>query len=292
MPLTFWTFLIGGFALSGFPLITAGFWSKDEILAHAFGTGQLIVFGMLALAALLTAFYTMRQITLTFLGAPRTPAASQAHESVTTMTAPLVVLAVFAVAAGWIGIPEDFLGLHLPFGNWFHAFVGGTLLEHPPALAFQWTPLLTSVAVASLGLLVGWWVYRRVPAGGPDPLVRALGPIHTLLRRKYYIDELYDAAIVRPVYWLADQVSYRWIDRGLIDGFLHAVARLALRIGSGLRQGIDLPIVNGFGDLVGNSVKFGGRALRYVQTGRVQGYLVIGLLFTGLLLSYFLLIRP
>src|SRR5512145_517932 len=72
MPITFWTFLIGGFALSGFPIITAGFWSKDEILADAFGHGHYIVFGVLALAAFMTAFYTMRQITLTFLGKPRT----------------------------------------------------------------------------------------------------------------------------------------------------------------------------------------------------------------------------
>ncbi len=72
MPVTFWTFLIGGLALSGFPLVTAGFWSKDEILAGAFNGGHLVVFIVLALAALLTAFYTMRQITLTFLGEPRT----------------------------------------------------------------------------------------------------------------------------------------------------------------------------------------------------------------------------
>ncbi len=74
MPVTFWTFVIGGFALSGFPLITAGFWSKDEILADAFAHAP-VVFIVLALAALLTAFYTMRQITLTFFGKPRTEAA-------------------------------------------------------------------------------------------------------------------------------------------------------------------------------------------------------------------------
>jgi NADH-quinone oxidoreductase subunit L len=292
MPVTFVTFLIGGFALSGFPLITAGFWSKDEILAEAFGTGQLAVFGTLALAALITAFYTMRQITLTFLGVPRTPAASHAHESVPTMTAPLVVLAVFAVAAGWAGIPEGFMGLHLAIPNWLHEFVGGTLLEHPETIPFQWIPLLTSVGVAGVGLLTGWVVYRRMPAGAPDPLVRALGPIHTLLRRKYYLDELYDWAFVRPAYWLADRVSYRLIDRGLIDGFLHAVGRFALRLGSIFRHWIDLPVVNGFGDFVGEGIKRTGRVFRFVQTGQVQGYLVVALLFTGLLLSYFLLIRP
>jgi NADH-quinone oxidoreductase subunit L len=82
MPTTFWTFLIGGLALSGFPILTAGFWSKDEILADAFANSQMVVFVVLALAALLTAFYTMRQITLTFLGKPRTDAAEHAHESV------------------------------------------------------------------------------------------------------------------------------------------------------------------------------------------------------------------
>jgi NADH-quinone oxidoreductase subunit L len=292
MPVTFVTFLIGGLALSGFPIVTAGFWSKDEILAEAFGTGQLVVFATLALAALITAFYTMRQITLTFLGTPRTPAASHAHESVWTMTAPLVVLAVFAVGAGWVGIPEGFAGLRLAIPNWLHDFVGGTLLEHPETLPFQWIPLLTSIGVAGLGLLAGWGLYRKMPAGAMDPLVRWLGPVHTLLRRKYYLDELYGAVFVRRAYWLADQVSYRWIDRGLIDGFLHAVGRASLRVGSALRHWIDLPVVNGFGDFVGEGIKKTGRAFRLVQTGQVQGYLVVGLLFTGLLLSYFLLIRP
>ena len=80
MPITFWTFLIGGFALSGFPLITAGFWSKDEIFADAFANGHIAVFVTLAIAAFLTAFYTMRQITLTFLGEPRTKEAEHAQE--------------------------------------------------------------------------------------------------------------------------------------------------------------------------------------------------------------------
>ena len=106
MPITFWTFLIGGLALSGFPVLTAGFWSKDEIFADAFGNGHLAVFLVLALAAFLTAFYTMRQITLTFLGEPRTKAARHASETVWTMTIPLIMLAVFAVGYGWVGIPE------------------------------------------------------------------------------------------------------------------------------------------------------------------------------------------
>jgi NADH-quinone oxidoreductase subunit L len=292
MPRTFWTFLIGGFALSGFPLLTAGFWSKDEILADAFANDHQAVFIVLALAAFLTAFYTMRQITLTFLGKPRTPAAEQAHESVWSMTAPLLVLATFAVAAGWIGIPEEFpvLGGLLP--NWFHEFVGSTLLEHPHTLPFNAAPLLTSVGVALAGLFLGWLVYRRVPSGAADPLSQPLGPIYRLLKNKYYFDELYDFLFVRPAYWFAETFVYRWLDRGVIDGVLHAIGRTALRVGSFLRNAIDLPIVNGFGDAVGEGVKRAGRRFRVIQTGRVQEYLVIGLLFTGLLLSYVIIFQP
>ncbi len=116
MPITYWTFLIGGMALSGFPFVTAGFWSKDEIFADAFYQGShgnplgWMVLGMLALAAFLTAFYTTRQISLTFLGKPRSPLAEHAHESNGYMTTPLVLLSIFAIAAGWVGIPDNFLG--------------------------------------------------------------------------------------------------------------------------------------------------------------------------------------
>jgi len=292
MPRTFWTFLIGGFALSGFPVLTAGFWSKDEILADAFSSDHQVVFIVLALAAFLTAFYTMRQITLTFLGKPRTQAAEEAHESVWSMTAPLIILAVFALAAGWVGIPEQFplLGGMLP--NWFHDFVGGTLMEHPHAVPFNAVPLLTSMGVALGGLFLGWLVYRRVPSGAADPLARPLGPLYRLLQNKYYFDEIYDFLFIRPAYWFAETFVYRWLDRGLIDGILHAVGRTALRIGSFLRNAIDLPIVNGFGDAVGEGVKRAGNRFRVIQTGRVQEYLVVGLLFTGLLLSYVIFFQP
>ncbi|MGB1249658.1 MAG: NADH-quinone oxidoreductase subunit L [Candidatus Promineifilaceae bacterium] len=134
MPRTWIAFLIGGLALSGFPLVTAGFWSKDEILADAWLYGSdgdmkaLVVFITLALAALLTAFYTSRQLCLTFLGKPRTPLAEHAHESNNFMTVPLMVLAVFAVGIGWVGIPDDF-GWKNSETNFFHHFVGAGV-EH------------------------------------------------------------------------------------------------------------------------------------------------------------------
>ncbi len=108
MPATGWTFIIGGLALSGFPLITAGFWSKDEIFAFAHGSGAMAVFWTLAIAAFITAFYTARQISLTFLGSPRTEGADHAPESNGAMVWPLILIAPFAIGLGWLGISTEF----------------------------------------------------------------------------------------------------------------------------------------------------------------------------------------
>jgi NADH-quinone oxidoreductase subunit L len=278
MPITFWTFLIGGLALAGFPLVTAGFWSKDAILGGAWEGGYIVVFVTLAVAAFLTAFYTMRQISLTFLGQPRTAAAEHATERdpiFRTILFALVVLAFFAITAGWVGIPNDFLGLNLGRVNWFHEFVGGTLAEHPAEEIFNIVPLLTSIVVALGGLLLGWWVYRDVRVGAADPLIAPLGPLHTLLKNKYYFDEIYDFLFVRPARWFSETFTSAWVDRGVIDGTLHTIGRAAPRVGDAFRNYIDAPVVNGFGDLVGESVKRFGRAFRIIQTGRVQYYLLV-----------------
>jgi NADH-quinone oxidoreductase subunit L len=294
MPITFWTFLIGGLALSGFPFFTAGFWSKDEILADAFAHSSWAVLIVLALAAILTAFYTMRQITLTFLGKSRTESANHAVESKWTMTFPLVFLAVFAIAAGWPGIPLDFpfIGGFIP--NFIHDFVGETLAEHPEAVTFNWFPLLISLAVSFGGLILGWFVYKDVPAGAPDPLEKPLGPLYTLLKNKYYFDELYDFIFVRPAYWISRTFTYLWLDSTIIDCILNAIAWVAFSIGGIFRNYIDKPIVNGFGDFVGESVKRIGRSARFIQTGRVQQYMVMALIIAfGTLFYYlFLLSQP
>jgi len=288
MPITFWTFLIGGFALSGFPLVTAGFWSKDEIFADAFGHGYMTVFIVLAIAAFLTAFYTMRQITLSFLGKPRTAEAEHAHETPWTMTTPLVVLSVFAVSYGWVGIPEHFpvIGGLLP--NWFHEWVGATLAVKPEAVEFSFVPLITSLGVALGGLFFGWLVYRNVEAGQEDPLKKPLGPLYALLQNKYYFDELYDVVFVKPSFWISEVFSYRWMDRGVIDGILHTVARVAYSLGGIFRNYIDVPIINGFGDFVGEGTKKLGRTFRVIQTGRVQQYMLVAVVLVSASLFYYL----
>jgi NADH-quinone oxidoreductase subunit L len=286
MPITFWTFLIGGLALSGFPVLTAGFWSKDAIFAETFGTGHLAVFITLACAALLTAFYTMRQITLTFFGQPRTKAAEHASETPWTMTVPLIVLAVFAVGYGWVGIPEHFpvLGGLLP--NWFHEFVGSTLAVAPEAAPFSWVPLITSLCVALGGLFFGWLVYRNVESPGKDFLQIPV------LKNKWYFDEIYNTIFVKPASWISEQFSYMFMDRKVIDGVLHAVARFSLFLGSFFRNKIDLPVINQFiGDGTGSVVKASGSGLRKIQAGRIQYYMVVSVvvLVVFAVLYYFLI---
>jgi NADH-quinone oxidoreductase subunit L len=294
MPKTFWTFLIGGFALSGFPVLTAGFWSKDEILADAWAHEHIVVFWTLAVAALLTAFYTMRQITLTFLGKPRTKEAEHAHESVNTMTVPLIILAVFAIGFGWVGIPQDFPVIGGLIDNWFHHFIAGTLAQHLSTVKFNIFPLMVSLVVALGGLTLGWLVYRRIPKGGRDPLEKALGPVHTLLKNKYYLDELYDLVLIRPSVWFAEQFTYLFLDRGLIDGFLHLVARITFSIGGFLRNYIDVPIIN---DLIGDgtaaAAHWFGKQFRKIQTGVVQQYMSFAMLvaFGGLIIILIVLTR-
>jgi NADH-quinone oxidoreductase subunit L len=291
MPVTFWTFLFGGLALSGFPLITAGFWSKDEILADASAHAP-IVFIVLALAALLTAFYTARQITLVFLGEPRTKAAAHAVESKPSMTLPLVVLAVFSVGIGWIGISEHFPVIGGVVPNFFHEFVGSTLLEMPETLPFSIVPLLTSLVVALGGLALGWWVYKSYKAGAVDPVEKVLGTsVSNVLKNKYFIDEFYQKAFVQPAIWVAETFTSLWMDRLVIDGFLHAVASLTAILGHFFRNYIDKPIVNGFGDLTADTAKKLGGEFRTIQTGRIQQYMVLALVSLGIFGGFYYLMR-
>ncbi len=286
MPITFWTFLIGGFALSGFPLLTAGFWSKDEIFTEAFGTGHLAVFITLALAAFLTAFYTMRQITLTFLGQPRTEEAKHAQETPWTMTVPLIALAIFAMGYGWVGIPSDFLGLHLN-PSWFHEFVGSTLAVMPAEVPFSWVVLTTSLVVALGGLFVGWLVYRNVTSVEQDKLQIPL------VKNKYYFDELYSIVFVKPSYWFAENIVYKGMDKLVIDGILHSFGKAASAVGSAFRNYFDLPVITYFmGDGTARVTQWFGRNLRPLQSGRIQQYLLVSLIVlmavAGLL--YYLLV--
>ncbi|MCK6567470.1 MAG: NADH-quinone oxidoreductase subunit L [Chloroflexi bacterium] len=284
MPKTFWTFLIGGFALSGFPLVTAGFWSKDEILADAWAHGHVIVFATLAFAAFLTAFYTMRQITLTFFGEPRTEEAKHAHETPWTMTTPLIILSVFAIGFGWVGMPHWITGGIVP--NWFHEFTGSMLHEHAEELAFNIVPLATSLLVALGGLAAGYFVYRNVKSPAEDKLQIPV------LKNKWYVDELYNVVFIKPAVWFSEVFVSQWMDKGLIDGILHLFGPATSGVGSGIRNYFDLPVINRFfGDGSADATWWFGKNLRPIQTGRIQQYLLLTIVILFMVggLLYFLL---
>lgn len=311
MPITFWTFVIGGFALSGFPLVTAGFWSKDEILADAWHQGSggdtlaLLVFITLALAALLTAFYTMRQIAMTFLGRPRTSLAEHARESNWFMTVPLIGLAIFALGAGWAGIPDNFLGTDGIFTNYYHGFVGTTveeaLIELEEAhivghalevLEFNPIPLATSVLVAIGGLFLGWWVYGRRPMeeGQSDPLIKPMGPLHTFLHNKWYWDELYSVVFVEPTKSFSRRVVYEWGDKGIIDGTLHLIARTVFALGQYLLR-FENAVIKGWVDWAKDQVLAAAQEFRAIQTGKIQEYILVSVLIGWALAVVVLLIN-
>ena len=276
-PITFWTFLIGGLALSGFPLVTAGFWSKGEILAQAYERSP-VVFWVLAVAAGLTAFYTMRQICLTFLGQPRTKAAEHAPESVPSITLPLIVLAVFAVSLGWVGIPENlpYIGGLIP--NWFHHFILSAIgTGHEAAQRFVWQPLALGLAFGLGGLALGWLVYGWKPmqAGEPDRVEAAmrkvwLGWVYACLRDRFYIDEAYQRLFVRPSIWLAD-VSYAF-DHGVVDGLVNLAGRGGTAFSSALLRFVDIPVIDGVVNLVGKGgVTLGSALFRFVDIPVIDG---------------------
>lgn len=278
MPRTGWTFIIGGLALSGFPILTAGFWSKDEILASAYD-GHLVVFITLALAAFLTAFYTMRQIGLTFLGQPRTEMAEHAPESVPSMTIPLMLISVFAVTAGWVGIPEHFPVLGGIVPNWLEHFLEPYMEYmhlHIHHLEFSIVPLATSLVVALGGLGLGWVVYGRgLKAGQIDPVARLLGPIWQLWHNKYFIDEFYRDTILAFVPWLSRMLA-RFDAVWVIDPIVNAIGSIAIWL-SAILAAFDQLVVDGLVNGVGWLTSQAGGVLRNLQDGKVQAYLLVAM---------------
>jgi NADH-quinone oxidoreductase subunit L len=292
MPRTFLTFTIGGLSLAGFPLLTAGFWSKDEILSGAFSGGFTVVFIVLAVTAFITAFYTARQITLTFLGNPRSEAAIHAHESGKTIVYPLILLALFAVAAGWFGIPAGFPVLGGHEAGWFQTFLGPmNPVEGHVAESHSLVPLFVSLVVSLGGLALGWQVYKDVKVGQMDPVKKTLGPVYSLLQNKYFIDEIYSGLIIRPAVWVAEQFTAIWMDKKVIDGLLHAIGSITPMVGGILRNGFDKPFISDGGDTVGTILNETGKSLRKVQTGRVQQYMIMTIwimLISGMVAFYYL----
>ncbi len=290
MPRTFWAYMAGTLALVGiFPF--AGFWSKDEILTEAFhlwqetGTIGLPFWIWLAgtAGAFITALYMGRQIALVFWGKPRHGAAEHAHESPGSMTVPLMILAAFALIGGFANAP--FLGsqVHHLMGEVHEA----SEVVHSAVVPFSFAVAGISTALAVAGLLGGWAIYRNYRAGDVEPFQRWLGPVFTLLRNKYYVDELYHLMIIRPTVWLANQ-TFSFDDKWVIDPLVDWVGKIG-RLAATASLKFDIIAVDaGLVEGTGKAFNTFGRWLRYSQTGRAQNYLLVVAVTMLLLLGLYL----
>ncbi|MBD3162977.1 MAG: NADH-quinone oxidoreductase subunit L, partial [Candidatus Eisenbacteria bacterium] len=229
IPVTFWTFLIAGGALAGFPLITSGFFSKEWILTEAWiaphGSPWLWAAGILG--ALVTAVYTFRLIFLVFYG----PERGEPHRVADArMLGPLVVLGALSVAAGWLEIPST-LGGFKPFGHFLEGTFGAPAPHHA-GLGLEWTLLAVAVAASLFGILLAWlWYLRPERRRGEErdtPLVPAA--VARFWRAGWGFDVLYDVLFVRPLVVTARALRGDAIDliyRGIVS--VIALANLLLR---------------------------------------------------------------
>jgi NADH-quinone oxidoreductase subunit L len=265
IPRVHWVFLAGVLAIAGFPG-TSGFFSKDEILLSAFLAhdvpGHFALYAIALVTAGLTAFYMFRLHFRTFYGPLRAPAElrDQIHPPASTVMVPLYVLALLSVFGGLLGPSEAFIPLEdaNSFANFLAPVVGaaGHEVEHATE---RWLALAATSAAAA-GVLLAWWLYLRNPAL-PGWIRERAGLLYRAVANKYWVDELYDAVLVRPLVAFSDLVLHRGVDAGLIDG-------------AG---------VNGAGRAVRG---LAGGVLRRLQSGLAQGYLLVMVIGSVVLLGW------
>ncbi|WP_129626290.1 NADH-quinone oxidoreductase subunit L [Candidatus Oscillochloris fontis] len=294
LPWTFWTYTMGYLALAGI-VPFAGFWSKDEILAHAMDHGHPVVYAVLTVAAFLTAFYMTRQWRLVFFGEfrgehpvvfvnPEHQAQHHGHghaehhdddhghihwHESPTMTAALVVLASFAVTAGAFNLPFS-----MPGGHWLSHIWG------QEGVGINWMVAGLSLLIASLGIAVGWFSYRSAfaKAQDTDPLDARVPTIFAMLNEKYRVDEFYNATVGRLTALLA--LLWSFLDRVVLDGIVNGVGHLTLFI-SRVNFIVDDTLLNDGPDAIADGTNAAGRQTRKIQTGRAQDY--VAYVFAGTL---------
>lgn len=299
MPLTFATYAIGMLALSGFPLFFSGFWSKDEILHHAHGWPvSQVPFYLGCAGALFTAFYMTRQVALVFFGnyrgqaeasdhghsahAPSSESSSHRHdphESPAVMTVPLVILAGFAILLGIVGTPA---------WPWFDGYLTGEAFTFDLGRLTESGTLglmLASAVIVFTGLGLGWFLYGSRPrktAEEKDVLESAQPAIFKVLQNKYYVDEFYDATVIRLNASAAHLCDF--FDQWIFGGAVLVVSYVTLGL-AWLYRLTDEYVVNLGFDTGCESLRQGGGGLSKMHTGRVQTYLrVIGVALVALIL--------
>ena len=267
LPITYWTFVIGAVAIAGVPPF-AGFYSKDEILFKSFSGGHTLLWAVGLITALLTACYMFRLVFMTFhgpshsashAGAGHEPAGAHGghthlHDAPLPMAIALVVLAIGSIAAGWVGIGGR-------FERFLEPSFGAALVREPAAEGNLETTLMivsVAVAVAGIGLAAYYFLKNRAAA---DRLAENFSGVHRVLEHKYYVDEIYDAAVVQPIQIVSEDGLWKGVDVGVIDR-----------------------AVNGVGQAVGGT----SEVLRLFQTGSVRAYAASVFLGVVLVLGYYL----
>ena len=225
LPWTCTLMWIATLAIAGIPPFS-GFFSKDEILGAAFarGTAQPLWYVYWALglgAALLTAFYMTRMMRYTFHGPNRTGSREETHlhEAPAVMTGPLVVLAILSLAGGVLNLPS-LVGGTAWLERWLDPVTaaGAALVPaHEVAAGTEWTLIAVAVGIALVGIVAG---FRLLDLSTLVPARSAAAEtgLGRLLWKKWYVDELYDAVVVRPILWVSRKVLWRVIDVGIVDG--------------------------------------------------------------------------
>ncbi len=264
MPITFWTFMLATLAISGIPGFS-GFFSKDEILWKAFSSphGNVVLWLVGTVAAMITAFYMFRMVFLAFYGESRMTPEIEAHvhESPKVMTIPLMILAVLSVVGGYVGIPPVLGG-----SNRFERFLEPVFekgAEIVPEAHVQFSHglevglMVLAVAIAVAGIYIAYVLYLRKPEL-PEKVVERFPALYDVVYNKYYVDEIYHAIVVYPIYRFS---IFLWeiFDVLVVDG-----------------------IVNGVGKVLLGS----GQAVRRLQTGIVQNYALSLLLGAVILIGY------
>ena len=281
MPATYKTFLIATIAIAGIPPL-AGFFSKDEIVMHAFNMGfgefagamYFILWGVASITAFLTAFYMFRLTYTTFHGSFKLPkifkeakgADNYLHESPQTMTIPLWSLASLSLVGGFIGIPNF---ISKTFGgeghiNWLHEWLYAIAADIPLTLSIptEWVLMTFAILVAVAAVYVAFRMYGNDQQAESDARIeQKFGAIYQVWKEKYNLDELYEGGVVFPTVNFSEK-------------------RLAV---------FDMKIIDGFVNTVAGFVRLCGSLLRYIQTGVASNYALFLILGVILVLAILLL---
>ena len=257
VPITYATMLIATIAIAAIPPF-AGFFSKDQILESVYDSGHRGLWILGIITAAMTSFYMFRLIFLTFHGDSRVEEskAHHIHESPSVMTTPLIILAALSIVGGWIGLPE-----HVLWGNRLSMFLTPSVGEFVPVVHGSALMLTgVSLSLAIIGIIAAWYFYLVAP-GMPYLLAYQLQSAYNVLLNKYYVDELYNLIVTRPLFWVSTLVLGRVVDSFIIDGLV---------------------------DGAGLTVETGGQLSRRLETGNVQQYAFVYVLGVLAIVAYYL----